>query len=56
VRGRGGALTVLGLMLLFLCLCLVMRAVAHVLASDFDDVLKLPRQSVVQYRHVSRTN
>lgn len=38
-----GALTVLGLMVLFLALCVVMRAIAHVLSEDFHKVLKLPK-------------
>jgi hypothetical protein len=38
-----GALTVLGLMIVFLALCVVMRAIAYVLSCDFDKVLKLPR-------------
>jgi hypothetical protein len=38
-----GALTVLGLMIVFLALCVVMRAIAHVLSYDFEKILKLPR-------------
>jgi hypothetical protein len=33
-----GALTVLGLMVIFLALCVVMRAIGHVLSSDFEKV------------------
>ncbi len=38
-----GALTVLALMIVFLALCVVMRAIAYVLSTDFHKVLKLPR-------------
>ena len=38
-----GALTVVGLMIVFLALCTVVRAIGFVLSADFDDVLKLPR-------------
>jgi hypothetical protein len=38
-----GALTVLGLMVLFLAVCVIMRAIAFVLSYDFEKVLKLPR-------------
>jgi hypothetical protein len=38
-----GALTVLGLITVFLALCVVMRAIAYTLSSDFAKVLKLPR-------------
>ena len=38
-----GAGTVLGIMVLFLALCMVMRAIAYVLSYDFEKVLKLPR-------------
>jgi hypothetical protein len=38
-----GALTVLGLMIVFLAMCVVMRAIAHVLSYDFDELLKLRR-------------
>jgi hypothetical protein len=36
-------LTVIGLMIVFLVLCVIMRAVAHVLSCDFNDLLKPPR-------------
>jgi hypothetical protein len=38
-----GALTVLALMLIFLALCAVMRAIAYVPSYDFEKMLKLPR-------------
>jgi hypothetical protein len=38
-----GALTVLGLMIIFLALCVVIRAIAHVLSADFEKMLKLPK-------------
>lgn len=38
-----GALTVVGLMVIFLALCIVMRAIAYVLSYDFEEVLKRPR-------------
>jgi hypothetical protein len=40
-----GALTVLGLMVLFLALCVVMRAIGFALSTEFDELkkLKLPR-------------
>jgi len=38
-----GALTVVGLMIVFLALCIVVRAIGFVLSADFDDTLKLPR-------------
>jgi hypothetical protein len=36
-------LTVLGIMVLFLAFCVVMRAIEYVLSYDFKKVLKLPR-------------
>jgi hypothetical protein len=38
-----GALTVIALMVIFLALCVVMRAFAYVLSYDFEEVLKRPR-------------
>jgi hypothetical protein len=38
-----GALTVLGLMIVFLALCVVMRAIAYVLSDAFEWTLRLPR-------------
>jgi hypothetical protein len=38
-----GAVTVLGLMMVFLALCIVMRAIGYVLSYDFEKVLKRPR-------------
>jgi len=36
-------LTVAGVMIVFLVLCVIMRALAHVLSCDFEDLLKPPR-------------
>ena len=45
-----GALTVLLLMVIFLALCIIMRAVAYVLSSVFDEVLKrmFPDESMLE--------
>jgi hypothetical protein len=38
-----GGLTVVALMLVFLCLCVVMKAIAYVLSYDLEKVLKLDK-------------
>jgi hypothetical protein len=38
-----GGLTVVGVMIVFLCLCVVMKAIAYVLSYDLKTVLKLDK-------------